>query len=92
METLNISLPKKMEGRSTHKLSEKVSKIARQFSASVGTATSVRKAVATAGGLEASGDKTVLAQAMSHSVATAKKYYRVYEDSVNVEGHGVIGG
>ena len=79
------------DGRKIHKLSDKVSKIARQFSASVGTATSVRKAIATAGGLEASGDKTVLAQAMSHSVATADKYYRAYEDSVNIEGHGVIG-
>ena len=78
------------KGGKLQNLSRKVSSVAKWFSSSIPTATSVRKAVATQGGKEGGADKEALALAMSHSTQTADKYYRAYDEATNLQGHGVI--
>ena len=72
------------KGRKLHSLSKKESTVAKCFSATIPTATSVCKAVATQGRKEDGADKAALAHAMSHTVQTTDRYYRAYEEGTNL--------
>ena len=72
-------------------LSRTLSTLAEEFDATLPTATSVRKAIATRGGGLEAGDKEALAHTMSHSISTADRYYRAYGESKSVQGYELIG-
>ena len=77
-------------GKVAH-FSRSLTVLADEFDSSLPAATEVRKAIATKGGGLDTTKKTALANAMSHSVPTADRYYRAYGESTSVEGFQVIG-
>ena len=75
-------------GEKMNHLSRTLSTLAEEFDATLPTATSVRKAIATRGGELEAGDKEALAHTMSHSISTAD---RSYGESKGVQGYELIG-
>ena len=72
-------------------ISRKLSELAQSFGATIPPATSVRKAIATAGGALDAEKKTALAHSMSHSQSTADSYYRAYGEAQSLQGFQAVG-
>ena len=79
------------DGEKLSHLSRSLAKLAKCFDFVLPSATSVRKAIATKGGDLSDSSKAAVANAMSHSLSTANKYYRAYGEAKNIEGYEVIG-
>ena len=72
-------------------LSRLLGEVAKQFSLSLPTPTTIRKAIATKGTSFTDAERAALAQTMSHSQQTAEKYYRAKTEAVNRQGYEVLG-
>ena len=79
------------EGKKLTQLSRCVMDLSKRFNITLPTATVVRKAIATVGGVLGEKQKEALAHSMSHTRATADTYYRAYGETKSLVGYDTVG-